>query len=68
MRKAERNGLTTTEVDALGADARIREVARMLGGDPESEVSRHHARELLERATEEAHREGREGRKEKQKS
>jgi len=28
----------------------VAEVARMLGGDPESEVSRAHARELLDSA------------------
>src|SRR5690606_37281473 len=52
VRKGERAGITTTEVDALDDDARVREVARMLGGDPESEVSRRHATELLERAGE----------------
>ena len=31
-------------------DARVAEIARMLGGDPESEVSRAHARELLHSA------------------
>ena len=34
----------------LDADERVHEVARMLGGDPESAVSLQHARELLERA------------------
>jgi len=34
----------------LDGDERVREVARMLGGDPESDVSRAHARELLETA------------------
>jgi DNA repair protein RecN (Recombination protein N) len=51
VRKVEREGTTTTEVDELDADARVREIARMLGGDAESEVSRRHARELLERAS-----------------
>jgi DNA repair protein RecN (Recombination protein N) len=50
VRKGERGGVTTTEVEVLDPDARIQEVARMLGGDAESEVSRRHARELLERA------------------
>ncbi|HEX6924437.1 MAG TPA: DNA repair protein RecN [Longimicrobiaceae bacterium] len=50
VRKGERDGLTTTEVQELDAEARVRELARMLGGDPESEVSRRHAGELIERA------------------
>src|SRR5690606_4827757 len=49
VRKREKGGVTTTEVDLLDAEERVREVARMLGGDPESEVSLQHARELLER-------------------
>lgn len=49
VRKAVRDGITTTEVDLLGANERVREVARMLGGDPESTVSRRHAEELLQR-------------------
>jgi DNA repair protein RecN (Recombination protein N) len=47
VRKAERDGMTTTSVDVLTAEARVREVARLLGGDPESGVSLDHARELL---------------------
>jgi DNA repair protein RecN (Recombination protein N) len=47
--KAERGGRTATEVDTLADDERVREIARMLGGDPESAVSLEHARELLER-------------------
>jgi DNA repair protein RecN (Recombination protein N) len=49
VRKAERDGRTTTEVLPLEADDRVHEIARMLGGDPESAVSLEHARELLER-------------------
>lgn len=49
VRKAARDGITTTEVDLLSPDSRVREVARMLGGDPESSVSRRHAEELLQR-------------------
>ena len=48
--KRERDGRTATDVQALEADARVQEIARMLGGDPESAVSLEHARELLERA------------------
>lgn len=38
---------TVTRVRALDGDARVEEVARMLGGDPESATSREHAREML---------------------
>jgi DNA repair protein RecN (Recombination protein N) len=47
--KHERDGRTATEVATLADDERVREIARMLGGDPESAVSLEHARELLER-------------------
>ena len=50
VRKGERDGRTTTEVLPLEAGDRVHEIARMLGGDPESAVSLEHARELLERA------------------
>ena len=45
--KAARGGVTTADVAVLDADARVTELARMLGGDAESEVSRAHAREML---------------------
>jgi DNA repair protein RecN (Recombination protein N) len=48
--KGARGGVTTADVTVLVGDERITEIARMLGGDPESEVSRAHARELLETA------------------
>ena len=48
--KGARGGVTTADVAVLDGDARVAEIARMLGGDPESEVSRAHARELLENA------------------
>jgi DNA repair ATPase RecN len=35
----------------LNDSARVTEIARMLGGDPESEVSKAHAAELLETAS-----------------
>ena len=38
---------TSASVRVLTGEARVEEVARMLGGDPESEASRRHARELL---------------------
>lgn len=48
--KGERGGVTTADVTVLAGDDRVAEIARMLGGDPESQVSRAHARELLESA------------------
>jgi DNA repair protein RecN (Recombination protein N) len=48
--KGARGGVTTADVAVLDGDLRITEIARMLGGDPESDVSRAHARELLESA------------------
>ena len=38
---------TSTTVRELGGDTRVIEIARMLGGDPDSAASREHARELL---------------------
>jgi DNA repair protein RecN (Recombination protein N) len=49
--KGARGGVTTADVTVLVDDARATEIARMLGGDPESDVSRAHARELLETAS-----------------
>jgi DNA repair protein RecN (Recombination protein N) len=48
--KGARGGVTTADVSVLDGDQRVAEIARMLGGDPESDVSRAHARELLESA------------------
>jgi DNA repair protein RecN (Recombination protein N) len=48
--KGARGGVTAADVTVLTGEARVAEVARMLGGDPESDVSRAHARELLEAA------------------
>jgi len=47
VRKGEVGGLASTEVTELTGEDRITEVARMLGGDPNSPTSRNHARELL---------------------
>jgi len=47
VEKNEGEGLAATDVKGLTGDARVREIARMLGGDPESETSQNHARELL---------------------
>ena len=49
--KGARGGVTTSDVTVLADDPRVTEIARMLGGDPESDVSRAHARELLEAAS-----------------
>jgi DNA repair protein RecN (Recombination protein N) len=38
---------TTTTLQLLEGDHRVRELARMLGGDPDSQASLDHARELL---------------------
>src|SRR5690606_22129879 len=51
VRKEERGGRTATTVEELRADARIAELARLLGGDPESATSLAHARELLAEPT-----------------
>ena len=48
--KGARGGVTTADVTVLTGENRVTEIARMLGGDPESEVSRAHAAELLESA------------------
>lgn len=47
VEKVEREGTTLTRVTDLDGDERVRELARMLGGDPESSVSLEHAREML---------------------
>jgi DNA repair protein RecN (Recombination protein N) len=49
--KGARGGVTTADITILDGDARVDEIARMLGGDPESDVSRAHARELLTSVT-----------------
>jgi DNA repair protein RecN (Recombination protein N) len=52
--KGARGGVTTADVTVLSGDDRVAELARMLGGDPDSAVSRAHARELLENAVAQA--------------
>jgi DNA repair protein RecN (Recombination protein N) len=62
--KGPQAGVTTTDVRLLSDAERVTEIARMLGGDPESAASLTHARELLstgkratgQRAGEELHR------------
>ncbi len=48
VRKGARSGVTSADVAVLDGDRRVAEIARMLGGDPDSDVGRAHARELLE--------------------
>ena len=48
--KGARAGVTTADVSALSDAERVPEIARMLGGDPESATSRAHAAELLSAA------------------
>jgi DNA repair protein RecN (Recombination protein N) len=47
VRKAAKGGVTTSDVSLVTDDARVDEIARMLGGDAESATSREHARELI---------------------
>ena len=49
--KGAKGGVTTADITVLEGTSRVNEIARMLGGDPESKVSRAHAKELLESAT-----------------
>jgi DNA repair protein RecN (Recombination protein N) len=46
--KGARGGVTAADIVVVAGTDRVTEIARMLGGDPESEVSRAHASELLE--------------------
>ena len=46
-RLSEDDGAARTRAFALEGETRVREIARMLGGDPGSTASRDHARELL---------------------
>jgi DNA repair protein RecN (Recombination protein N) len=48
--KGAREGVTTADVSVLAGEPRVTEIARMLGGDAESDLSRAHARELLDSA------------------
>ena len=45
--KAAKTGVTTADIAILSGKDRVTEIARMLGGDPESKVSQAHAKELL---------------------
>jgi len=48
--KGAKGGVTTADITVLEGTTRVNEIARMLGGDPESKVSRAHAKELLQSA------------------
>jgi DNA repair protein RecN (Recombination protein N) len=52
--KGAKGGVTTADISLVDGESRVHEVARMLGGDPESKVSREHAAELLTTATAQA--------------
>ena len=49
--KGARGGVTTADVSVVDGAERVAELARMLGGDPDSAVSQAHARELLDNAS-----------------
>jgi DNA repair protein RecN (Recombination protein N) len=46
--KRQRNGQTTSEVQAVAGEARVAEIARMLGGERLSSTSLAHAQEMLD--------------------
>ena len=45
--KTVRGGRTRVSVESLSGEARVEEIARMLGGDRVTDTARGHARELL---------------------
>lgn len=47
VRKAAKGGVTSADIVVVDGDDRVEELARMLGGDPSSDVSLAHGRELL---------------------
>ncbi|MGV3709480.1 MAG: DNA repair protein RecN [Gemmatimonas sp.] len=53
VHKSASSGVTSSDTVVVRDDARVVEIARMLGGDSDREVSRAHARELLDRGAEE---------------
>jgi len=50
--KGAKAGVTAADVSALSDEDRVPEIARMLGGDPESATSRAHASEMLSASAE----------------
>ncbi len=63
VEKGSGDGVTTAGVRTLDGEPRVEEIARMLGGDPESAKSRAHARELLGAASGSPKSPGRSGRR-----
>jgi len=53
VRKGAIGTVTTADTSVVADETRVMEIARMLGGDADREISRAHARELLERGAEE---------------
>lgn len=51
IEKTSTDGATSSRIDALDREQRIRELSRMLAGDDHSDVALAHAQELLEGAT-----------------
>ena len=49
--KGSRGKMVATEVSELDGEERVRDLARMLGGDPDREESLEHARALLDRSS-----------------
>ena len=45
--KQARGGLTLSEVNTVGGEVRVAEIARMLGGERVSDTSLAHAQEML---------------------
>lgn len=54
VQKSDSGTVTTSDTTVVDGETRVVEVARMLGGDADREVSRAHARELLVRGETEA--------------
>jgi DNA repair protein RecN (Recombination protein N) len=50
VEKGARAGISSADTRVVEGESRITEIARLLGGDPESDVSQAHARELLNAA------------------
>jgi len=50
VRKESRDGQTYTSIAALGPEARVKEIARMLGGTAITNKTLAHAREMIQRA------------------
>ena len=54
VRKQVVGGRTVASAEAVGGDDRLRELSRMLSGQPDSAAARRHARDLLRLAQEAA--------------